>query len=447
MSVRKVKVGCLILTWLNIYAVAYYFNYLFFHLRHDFGFGNRENLLFAALNGLIYVPASWCGGKFAQRAGCFAALKVGFAGMALLLGMGAFLDGLVAQTVVMALWTVAVCFTWAPLEALASEKESRAGLAHMVGLYNVVWSAGAAVAYFTGGALQHVLGKTSLYWLPALFHAVQFVLAWWLEKQSRVFIAPGALESPGPLTPSLSPSGGEGARRAGEGAGRFKSKQHHDATEESPNAPDAIADASAGSAAADYTQHHISAATASSFLRLAWLANPFAYVAMNTVIPLIPDLAARFSLSTTQAGFVASVWLFARLSAFTLLWHWTGWHYRFGWLLAAYITMVVSFLALLLGPNLAVILVAQGAFGLAVGLIYYSSLFYSMDVGEETQGEHGGRHEALIGLGIFAGPAVGTAALQFLPSVSHAGIAAVGCLLFAGLPALLWLRPRVNQSN
>jgi hypothetical protein len=101
--------------------------------------------------------------------------------------------------------------------------------------------------------------------------------------------------------------------------------------------------------------------------------------------------------------------------------------------------MVGSFLALLLGPNLVVIVVAQAAFGLAVGLIYYSSLFYAMDVGGDTQGEHGGRHEALIGLGIFGGPAVGTAALQLLPEVSHAGVAAVTVVLLAGLAALLWL--------
>ena len=69
MSPRQLKAGYFVLTWLNIYAVAYYFNYLFFHLRQDFGFGNRENLIFAALNGLLYVPASWWGGKFAQRRG------------------------------------------------------------------------------------------------------------------------------------------------------------------------------------------------------------------------------------------------------------------------------------------------------------------------------------------------------------------------------------------
>jgi predicted MFS family arabinose efflux permease len=399
MSLRQLKAGYLVLTWLNIYAVAYYFNYLFFHLRQDFGFGNRENLLFAALNGLIYVPASWYGGKFTQRHGCFAALKVGLTSLVVLLGLGACLEGLVAQTCIMVLWTIAICFTWVPLENLASEKETRAGLAHMVGLYNVVWSGGAAVAYFTGGLLQEALGKASLYWLPALLHGAQLVLLLWLMKKSRSAMKPAS-------SPTIAAA----------------------AAETSPDP--------------DFAQHHLSAARAKSFLRMAWLANPFAYVAMSTVIPLIPELAARLGLSTAMAGFLASVWMFARLFAFAILWRWTAWHYRFGWLLASYAVMVASFLALLLGSNLVVIVGSQIAFGLAVGLIYYSSLFYAMDVGGETQGEHGGIHEALIGIGIFGGPAAGAAALQFLPATSHAGIWAVGAVLAAGSAGLFWLRAK-----
>ena len=179
---------------------------------------------------------------------------------------------------------------------------------------------------------------------------------------------------------------------------------------------------------------------------MAWLANPFAYVAMSAVIPIIPDLAARFGLSTALAGFAASVWMFARLFAFVLLWRWTAWHYRFGWLLAAYVVMVAGFLGLLLGPNLAVVVVAQIAFGLAVGLIYYSSLFYAMDVGGETQGEHGGVHEALIGVGIFGGPAVGSMALLLAPAINQAGTWAVGGLLLVGLAGLFRMRSASNQK-
>ena len=46
---RKLKVGYIVLAWLNIYATAYYGNYIFFLMKQEFGFGNRENLLMAAI--------------------------------------------------------------------------------------------------------------------------------------------------------------------------------------------------------------------------------------------------------------------------------------------------------------------------------------------------------------------------------------------------------------
>ena len=82
------------------------------------------------------------------------------------------------------------------------------------------------------------------------------------------------------------------------------------------------------------------------------------------------------------------------------------------------------------------LLVAQIFFGGAIGLIYYSSLFYSMDAGD-TKGEHGGIHEAAIGIGNFAGPAAGAVTLQFLPELAHSGVLAVSGLLSLGFMALL----------
>lgn len=53
------KTGCFVLEWLNIYAVCYCFNFVFFQLRSEHGFGNKENLLFAALNGFLCIFGSW----------------------------------------------------------------------------------------------------------------------------------------------------------------------------------------------------------------------------------------------------------------------------------------------------------------------------------------------------------------------------------------------------
>jgi hypothetical protein len=67
-----------------------------------------------------------------------------------------------------------------------------------------------------------------------------------------------------------------------------------------------------------------------------------------------------------------------------------------------------------------------------------------MDVGE-TKAEHGGLHEAAIGAGLFAGPALAFTALHFWPQHAHAGIKAVAALLVLGF---LWLsRVRFRRSS
>jgi MFS family permease len=102
----------------------------------------------------------------------------------------------------------------------------------------------------------------------------------------------------------------------------------------------------------------------------------------------------------------------------------------------AFIILILSFATILMAPNLIVLITAQIFLGAALGLIYYSSLFYSMDAGD-TRGEHGGIHEAAIGLGNCVGPAVGALSLQFLPQYANSGTIAVSILLLCGLGGLV----------
>jgi predicted MFS family arabinose efflux permease len=392
MSGRSLKAGYFVLEGLNAFAASYFFNYLFFHLRDRFGFGQRANLLVAALHGLVYMAFAWSSGRFAQKRGYFAALRVGFAGMGLPLVLGSFFtDSAAMQVGVLCIWTWGMSFTWPALEALTSESEAPDALPHMIGIYNVVWAGAGAVAYFIGGAIFETLGTRSLYWLPAVLHGTQLLLLHWLARQAQ------AVPHQVPSTPRV---------------------EHHPeaAAYHQPIRPDI-------------------------FLKMAWWANPFAYVAMNTLQPIIPSLAQRLELSTAASGVFASVWLFARLGTFALLWQWTGWHYRFRWLVAAMVLLLASFVALLTIELVWPLVLAQLVFGLAVGLIYYSSLFYSMDV-SETKGEHGGLHEAAIGVGIFLGPTVGSASLYLMPQNAYANVWAVGSALVVGLAGLVWLRMR-----
>ena len=385
---RRLKTGYFVIEGLNSFATVYYFYYLYFFMQQAYGFGNKANLVLAALNGATYALTAWFGGRFAQRYGYFTALKTGYAVMILALSMGLWSSTAAGRIWAMVLNVVGMSFTWPTLEALVSEAEPRDGLQHMVGVYNVIWAATAAVANFSGGAMLQKFGLPSLFYIPIAIHITQLTLTIWLQSKASI-------PSPVPVQPEASPN------------------------EIAPHLPESLG-----------------APKARRFLRMAWLANPFGYIAINTLIAVVPGVARRLELSTMAAGFCCSVWCFARLGAFTFLWRWTGWHYRFRWLLLAYMGLVASFACTVLAPNVAVLVVAQLVFGGAVGLLYYSSLFYSMDR-SETKGEHGGIHEAAIGLGNCAGPAVGAATLQLLPQHTQSGTVAVIVLLLCGLGGLV----------
>ena len=327
---RQLKTGYFVIEGLNSFGTTYYFYYFYFFMQQQFGFGDKANLLLAALNGFIYVFAAWWGGRFAQRAGYFTALKVGFAIMIGALLVGAQLESDAGQIMVMVAAVIGMCFTWPTLEALVSEGETPLGLQRMVGIYNVVWAATGAIAYFIGGALLDQLGLRSMFFVPATVFGIQLALTLWLERGVRSVPSAPTTISPEPYAPRANPR---------------------------------------------------PIARTKMFLRLAWLANPFAYIAINTLVAVMPGVAQRLELSTTQAGFFCSVWCFARLGAFWGLWFWPGWHYRFRWLVTSYLALLGTFVLILTVPSLPVLVLAQLVLGAAIGLIYYSSLFYSMEIG------------------------------------------------------------------
>lgn len=384
-SHQKIKFSYFTLEGLNSFATVLYFNYLYFFMRDRFGFDNKHNLALAAFLGFVYTISAWQAGKFAQRHGYFFALKIGFSIMAGSLVAGLFLTSAPGEILAAACVTLGMCFIWPTLEALVSDGEIAAQLPRAVGIYNVVWAVTNASAFFIGGTLIEKFGFKIILALPLAIVLLQLALVFWLQRHA-IEMAREALNKP---------------------------------KTELPHEP-----------------HQPASPKAKTFLKMAWLANPFAYIAINTLIAVIPGIAAKFQLSPMLAGFICSLWCFVRLGTFITLWHWPEWHYKFRWLVTAFAILIASFAAILMSPNIYALIAAQIFFGGAIGLIYYSSLFYSMDAGD-TRGEHGGIHEAAIGLGNCVGPAVGALSLQFLPQFQNSGAIAVSVLLLCGFGGLI----------
>jgi predicted MFS family arabinose efflux permease len=365
-------------------ACGFYGNYVFFLFRDRHGFGNLGNLGVAALMGLVIALASWRGGKLAQRQGCIRTMASGLIGMIVALAIGACFSSLPVQLGVLVFWAASQFMVWPALEALVTEGASGAARAHLVGVYSVVWAACSALSYFFGGGLFEWLGSGSIFWLPPGLHLLQIAVLWSFAR--------GHVEMPASLSNELKPQEPLPPARPGP----------------SPR----------------------------SFQRMAWLANPFACVAAFTLLAMIPELARKMGLSTLMAGLFCSIWFFARLAAFVVMWQWPGWHYRFRWLLVGYLLLIMGFATVLTADGLFWLGVGQVAFGLAVGSLYYASLFYSMDVGE-ARAEQGGIHEAMMGAGNLVGPGVGALSLLIAPQLPHAGVWSVSGLLVIGLAVLL----------
>lgn len=386
----RLKTGLFVIEGMNALSTVYFFYYIYFLMKERFGFGALENLILAAVLGLIYGTMAIFSGRFAQKKGYLVVLRFGTALMLAAFFMETVATSLPAVLGLMMMGSVGMCASWPALEALISDGEPPARLQGLLGTYNVIWAVASAFAYFTGGVIIQHGGWNCLFLISAGLQCLEFLVASWIQKNApHQPVRSISVDSITPIT--------------------------HESLR-SPIPPQ-------------------------TFLKMGWLANPFAYLAIATVVSVIPTLAAKFQLNTAQSGFVCSIWLFVRAGAFALLWLWPKWHYRFRYLAGCFVALTVSFVVMLLTPSLWLLIVAEVFFGIALGLIYYSSLFYSMDVGQ-TKGEHGGIHESVIGFGCFAGPAVAACGLKFFPGSPSSGAWAVTILLFGGLSGLYWLRYR-----
>jgi hypothetical protein len=173
---------------------------------------------------------------------------------------------------------------------------------------------------------------------------------------------------------------------------------------------------------------------------LARIALPATYVVVYGLAAMMPLLPVMRPLDTAHRTLVGSVWMIARFGAFLGLGATIWWHTRPRVLLVAAAMMLVAFIGVTVRPSdllgdaipfrmdVSSMIVWQIVLGAMMGMIYSASLYFGMVLSDGST-EHGGYHEALIGLGSILGP--GTAALTQLiwRGDIRAGVAAVCCVI------------------
>lgn len=136
-----------------------------------------------------------------------------------------------------------------------------------------------------------------------------------------------------------------------------------------------------------------------------WLL-PCSYIICSALSPVLPSALRDLGMSTTMAPVWAATWMVARFMTLIVLWRSSFWHGRWPPLLFGAVALFAGSAVALVASWAWLCVCGLAAFGCGMGVLYYTSLYYSMSVGQ-AQVDAGGKFEALVGVGYVVGPVLG----------------------------------------
>jgi hypothetical protein len=170
-----------------------------------------------------------------------------------------------------------------------------------------------------------------------------------------------------------------------------------------------------------------------------WLL-PLSYLLSSTLAPVLPYRLSALGAGALPESVIAATWMLARFATLGTMSLVHVWHGRWGALVLGGVSLGAGVSLALLASSLPTAVLGLFLFGVGMGIIYFSSIYYSLAVGHGAV-DAGGGFEALIGLGYVLGPIVGIAA-RALPLGSNEALNTVGAASVVALGgAALSLKP------
>lgn len=228
-------------------------------------------------------------------------------------------------------------FFWPSVQAGMSEISSGANLGRDIRLLNMGWSAGKGLGMLGGGLLLPVIGGEGLAMVAGSAWLVCFLV---LPSMGR----PGS---------------------------------HHESVQADERRP--------------------AVPMQRAFLRAAWIANGLAYAVAATLNHHLPKLLRESGIESGRFGTFLGLVFLTQTLVFFLVGPRRWWHYRVRPLVAIQGTLVVATLVVVRPAGFGSLLMLAPLFGLALGFLYQSSLYYSLHA-PEGRGAQAGIHEATLGI-------------------------------------------------
>lgn len=381
---------------------------IFFYTHNVLGWGLRANLLLAVGEGAVYTIGAMLAHGMVQRFGQRRALITVNILMAGVVTFAAVHPSTAIVICVLLAYSFIIAINWPMLESRVSSCGASATMSRRIGVYNFVWSSASCGMFALSGAII-ARWPSGMFVLPLIVHGLSAVLMWIADDPDELI--------------------------AGEGRD-CSSPQDHPHAELELRRQRTLA------------------------LWLSRISLPAMYVVSNALVSMMPSLPSIRDFSVPMQTAVGSLWLAARVVMFVILGATVFWHTRPKLLLLSSLAMLLAFLVIALPPSQwfsvsvqtdrAALALAQIVLGFAMGMIYAASLYFGMVLSEGST-EHGGYHEALIGLGFVLGPGAALLTQQVWPRNLNAAIYAVAgvvavSLVFAGAASVRFGRSTVKSS-
>jgi MFS family permease len=355
----------------------------FFYAKQVFHWSAASCLGLVSGEGLVYILGALSANKIAATFGRRGGLLLLQTVLVILCAIAWIYPTPAAVVPVLLVYTLCCAAVWPAVESLVVAGTEGDVLSRRLGLYNFSWSAVGAITLAVSGSIISRF-PSGIYLIPLVAHACAGVL-----------LLIGGLEPPSSTAASHPIISAE---------------------------PELLAQRTLA-------------------LHLSRIALPSTYVVVYSLAALMPSLRVIQSFGESSQTVVASVWMASRFVTFVFLGATTGWHSRPRLLLVAAIVMLVAFLGMTIRPaevfggslnitrtDQVLMILSQIPLGAAMGLIYSASLYFGMVLSDGST-EHGGYHEALIGLGQSLGPAAALASQTLRPGDNAASVYAVAGLV------------------
>ncbi len=355
----------------NSFGSAIVYNGLFTLAKFNYGFSPTQNYLLALVYGLAYMPAALLVGPILRRLpdaspvlnhrGVLAAIMALMAAVcwtpvaADWLGGG----GASGERARWPIWLAAALysplsgFMWPIVESYVAGGRTGGGLRGAIGKFNVCWSSALVLTLFGIGPLveSHAIAILSVLGVVHLLTATSLI--WFVPR-------PGA--------------------------------HLHDAHDPHPEV---------------YTK----------LLKVFQVLMPVAFLGISTLSPYLAVACKRLDIPASAETPVIAIWMTARVFTFFVMERTHRWHGQWSTPIVGTALLLVSASLVVLAPVLlgqaparAALVVGLLGFGVAIGMIYAATLYYTMEVGS-AEVDAGGYFETLIGLGYTLGPLCGLAGL------------------------------------